>query len=58
MKRNSSELKQFLKDNSDRHEIFHQGYRRGLRTGYTIALKRASELLRIMREVQEDIDEK
>lgn len=52
------ELDEFVKRNPDRHEIFHQGYRRGLKTGYTIALKRVSELLRIMREVQEDIDEK
>ena len=51
------ELDEFVKRNPDIHEIFHQGHRRGLKTGYTIALKRASELLRIMREVQEDSDE-
>lgn len=48
-----SKLKNFIENNSDRYEIFHEGYRKGVIDGFTTAIKRDCAVLEVMKEIQE-----
>ncbi|MBB1063612.1 hypothetical protein [Limosilactobacillus fastidiosus] len=51
---NDRRFDEFIKRNPDIHEIFHEGYRRGVIEGFTIAAKKASAFLKIIAEIQEE----
>lgn len=42
------ELDEFVKRNPDIHEIFHEGYCRGVIEGFTSAVKKTSEVMEII----------
>ena len=42
------ELDEFIKRSPDIHEIFHEGYRRGVIEGFTEAIKKTSEFMEMI----------
>ena len=47
-------LDEFVKRNPDVHEIFHEGYRRGVIEGFTTAAKKATAIMKIIIEIQKE----
>lgn len=50
----NNKLAQFINNNPDVHEIFHEGYEAGLKTGFIEAIERSCRILELMKEIQED----
>lgn len=51
---NNRELDKFVKRNPDIHEIFHEGYRRGVIEGFTSAVKKTSEVMEIIVKMKKE----
>ena len=47
-------LGEFVKRNPDVHEIFHEGYRRGVIEGFTTAAKKTAAIMKIIIEIQKE----
>lgn len=49
-----SSLNNFVNKNADRHEIFHEGYNRGLREGFIKAAQNIIGIIKILEDIQEE----
>lgn len=50
----NNNLNDFINKNADRHEIFHEGYNRGLREGFFKAARDIIGIIKILEEIQKE----
>lgn len=48
------DLEKFIKNNEERHEIFHEGYRRGVIDGFTEAINKSCAMMKILKEIRQN----